>query len=386
MNIIIEKTIYYGLLLFALVSCISVAAQNVVTALLLLCFIIKMTREKKRLTIMEDTLIRSIAIFFAAIGISTIFSINSQTSAEVWINYFYRFSIFFVAVFSIRTRKQVQYILIALALSMSISDLYAIWQWLNGGERVSAFFRHPMILAGCLMLTMPILFVQVLCNREHRFIFIPALMVALVTLIFNQTRGAWIAIGLTIILSCILLRQYRKQLAVYTTGLLILLLLVFSLDPQLTARLYTIPDMQFQSNSERTLLWKSTIQMWMDYPITGIGLGNFHEQYLTNYISPFAREPHLAHAHNNVLHIFAETGILGGGAFLYMFYMILKTCYSFAASLDTWKRTMAITGILGTSALFLQGLTEYNFGNSVVIRLYWFTLGVLYASVQIPEE
>jgi O-antigen ligase len=384
MNLLIDNIPFCGLLFFALVSCLSTAAQNVATVLLLLYFIIKAIIEKKRPTL-EDSLTKGIALFFAATAISAVFAINKQTSIEVWFNYLYRFSIFFVAAFSIKTRKQVLWILNALVISISITDLYAIWQWLNGMERVSGFFSHPMFLAGGLIMTMPYLFLQVLENREHRYIFIPALILSLFTLLINQTRGAWIAIGVTAIFCSIFLKQYRKQIVIGITILLILILFFFGASPQLTARFQTIFDIQYQSNSERILVWNSAIQMVIDYPLTGIGLGNFQEQYTTKYISPFAKE-HLWHAHNTVLHIFAETGIIGGVAFLYMFYIFFKNYYFSFTSKDTWKSSMAVIGLLVVSTLLLQGITEYIFANSVVTRLFWFVSGVLYASTRLKGD
>jgi O-antigen ligase len=384
-SLTLEKIIFYCLVLFALLSTMLVVGQNITATLALLFALAKVCKDKQ-MPSLKGFDVTGFVVFFGAAAISAIFAIDRITSFDVLMNYIYRLSIFFVAASFIKTRKQIQLILIALAISILITDIYSISQWMQGLDRVQGFFKHPMILAGCLMVLLPVLFVQVIYNQERRYLFVPVLMVSLFTLVINQTRGAWIAVGITAIISCFLLRSNRKQIITFMAISLIVVILFAGLNPQLAARCQTLFDMQYQSNSERVLLWNSAIHMLMDYPVTGIGLGNFREQYITKYISPFAQELHLGHAHNNILHIFAETGILGGVAFLFMFYMILKKCYCYVFSTDSWKSSMAIMCILITSALMLQGLTEYNFGHSVTIRLFWFVLGVVYASFQINEE
>jgi O-antigen ligase len=381
----LERLIYYCLLLFALLSTISVAGQTITASLALLLALTKVCKDRQ-MPSLKGLDATGILFFFGALTISNIFAINKSISFDFLINYMYRLSIFFIAASFIKTRKQIQSVLIALAISILVTDIYSISQWIQGIGRVNGFFRNPMILAGCLMVLLPVLFVQTIYNREHRYLFVPALVASLFTLILNQTRGAWIAVGITAIIGCFLLRSYRKQIIGCIAIILIGAVLFAGFNPKLAARFDTIFDMNHRSNSERILLWNSASQMLMDYPITGVGLGNFREQYITNYISPLAKQPKLGHAHNNILHIFAETGILGGVAFLYMFYMIFKKCYSYVYSTNSWKSNMAIMCILMTSALMLQGLTEHNFGQSVSIRMFWFVLGIVYASFQMNKE
>lgn len=91
-----------------------------------------------------------------------------------------------------------------------------------------------------------------------------------------------------------------------------------------------------------------------------------------------AKEPDLSHAHNNFVHMAAETGILGLTGFVYMFGYILyiswQRCRLFPANI--W----AAGCFFVTVGLLMQGLTEFNFGNSAVTRLYWFIVGLMLVS------
>ena len=85
----------------------------------------------------------------------------------------------------------------------------------------------------------------------------------------------------------------------------------------------------FQRGSEsRIQYWKDAINGTIDYPLTGVGLGNwkifsmyYNKDFMRDYVVPY-------HAHNDFLQYFAEIGILGGIIFclifLYSFFFLSK--------------------------------------------------------------
>ena len=146
-------------------------------------------------------------------------------------------------------------------------------------------------------------------------------------------------------------------------------------NPKFMHRLDTIDDFnKYQSNTERILIWQSAWKMFKDHPILGVGLGQYTENYQKIYISPQAKEPQLGHAHNNFMQMLAENGIVGFAGFVTMFgYIIFK-------NLLAWfkvKNVYALMIVSATVCLLLQGFTEYNVGNSAVIKMYWLVLGLL---------
>ncbi len=62
---------------------------------------------------------------------------------------------------------------------------------------------------------------------------------------------------------------------------------------------------------ERVLVWTFALQMFKDYPLCGVGLGNFNMVYNSGYVSALAKEPNLVHPHNTYLLFLVETGIIG---------------------------------------------------------------------------
>ena len=204
----------------------------------------------------------------------------------------------------------------------------------------------------------------------------------MVALIFNGTRGAWLAVlFLLIVLGVTLLRTHKK--AIILGGMVLLLLLgVAGQNHGLQERVHTLGDASFQSNSERLLMWQSAWTMFLDHPLTGIGAQNYAQQYQNQYISPLAKERYQVHAHNNFLQILAEQGIVGFTAFCFLFGTILRRGWQEMKSNSLWGYIL----FFSTMGLLLQGLTEFNFGNSAVIRLYWLLAGIAVVGLRLEKN
>jgi O-antigen ligase len=135
----------------------------------------------------------------------------------------------------------------------------------------------------------------------------------------------------------------------------------------------SITSTTLQSNTERVLMWQSAYEMFKDHPVLGVGLGQYAPKYLNEYKSPQAKERQ-NHSHNNFLQMLAENGIVGFLGFVLLFgYLLLSSFRNSVRKLSPYH--VLIFGC--TLAFILQGFTEYNFGNSAVIKYYWGTLGCL---------
>lgn len=120
-------------------------------------------------------------------------------------------------------------------------------------------------------------------------------------------------------------------------------------------------------------MWESAYEMFKDHPVFGVGIGQYASKYLNEYKSPEAKEKQ-NHCHNNFLQMLAENGVAGFIGFCLLFGYILLSSLKNAF----FKCSPYYVLIFGSSlALLLQGFTEYNFGNSAVIKYYWATLGCL---------
>ena len=80
---------------------------------------------------------------------------------------------------------------------------------------------------------------------------------------------------------------------------------------------------QDQSANARLTLWKNAFKISQNYPLTGIGLGNWKVELLGYEKYLFTGTAISTHAHNDFLEIIAETGYLNGIVFILLFVAII---------------------------------------------------------------
>lgn len=364
---------------FSFFSFISIAAGNIFLGILTLYFFIKLYKKQLKLDLYYKSYFIAIGIFVISMFISALFSgdivYGLKRWADMWI---WRFMPFVVVIFLLNNYIDAKKVMLTGFAGITLTSVYAVYQGLSGMSRANGFYGHPMTLGGWLCIFLPLLLIEFFERKllgKYYWLAGLAFCICSAGLVFNATRGAWLAVA---IVSAVLLIYYmfksKRNLAV-SIIFVALISTVLVNNPKFMHRLDTIDDFdKYQSNTERILIWQSAWNMFKDHPILGVGLGQYTENYQQKYISPQAKEPKLGHAHNNFLQMLAENGIVGFAGFVIMFgYIILK-------NLITWfntKNVYALMIVSATVCLLLQGFTEYNVGNSAVIKMYWLILGLL---------
>jgi O-antigen ligase len=379
----LDKWIGYALFLYAFVSCISIAAANIAISLAAVLAAVRLHKKRVQISEAVKPVLKGLAVFFAAMALSAMAGPGLRAGGERLWAYVYRAFPFFLCLGFLQHERQRNQLLLVTFLSLLIADIYAIYQGTHGDWRAQGFSSHPMIMAGYLLQVIPLALVYLTSNdetmRRYRWGIGIVFLLSNVALLYNGTRGAWLAVFCVYLLYGMLLLAEGngyKALGIVTT--LVVIGLVIWEYPPLHARLLTLVNRHFESNTERILMWQSAWHMFLDYPLLGVGLGHYAYYYQHVYISPLAQERLLGHAHNNFFQMLAETGLIGFGGFCYMFLAVLRSLWS---GYRQYQSTVCLGVFLTTVALLVQGLTEFNFGDSAVIRLYWFLLGIALWSI-----
>jgi O-antigen ligase len=110
----------------------------------------------------------------------------------------------------------------------------------------------------------------------------------------------------------------------------------------------------------RRAVWRDTVPMIKDHPVTGIGLGTYDDVAYSQYRSVGEREffRNGWHAHNVFLHVLAETGIIGFAAWCYFWFAIVRFLLRRWAERDESDRLHSVTGLCLVLAFFVLSLTE----------------------------
>ncbi|STY72056.1 Lipid A core - O-antigen ligase and related enzymes [Megamonas hypermegale] len=247
-------------------------------------------------------------------------------------------SLLLILLFSF-TYKKTLIILSGFSFTLLLNSIFIILQFFQGdfintGTRLTGFSsQHYMFLSGVNLLLLPIIFTLSIHNstipKKLKYFFLITIIINIPAIIFENTRIVWIAFS--IVFPLIIILSLKNKIKAF---LLIIILFFYSfccfqLSPYSTARLQTISSTEYhtQNNYERILMWKSATNMFLDHPILGVGLGNYYQEYTSNYQSPLSRE-NQHQPHNNFLFTLAESGILGFFPLLILFiYMYYKALY-----------------------------------------------------------
>jgi len=212
-----------------------------------------------------------------------------------------------------------------------ISSIYGLVVYFGGfGERARAIFSGENGL-GTVMIPAVIgtLAFFTHTSDKQKLLAGLALPILLLGLLFSLSRGAWLgAIG-----GLLIYGFYQRRDRLKVALLIIIMIIALFAYPPLFYRLSSIPDLSYASNQERIYILEATWEMIKDYPLVGIGMGNYPLVY-PKYKVKESKIFDASFAHNIFLQIWAEAGIGALVAFIGIVALVIvkgvriaKNCY-----------------------------------------------------------
>ena len=268
--------------------------------------------------------------------------------------------------------------------SLLANNLCLFWKAWNSydkmGGRIDGLVGF-MALAAVYSVAIPVLYLGTAYFRgKWRWICFASGVSCIAANLLTGTRSGWLtSAAVLFVIAAIYTKKKWKLIA----GMLVVVVCVagvFSLSPHLAARFRTIGDPGKESSvTERYKMWQSAAHIWEDYPVLGIGVGQYRQAYQTKYCLPDSQDYKLKpenrhpHPHSNFMLIFAEAGTVGGIAFL--FFLAMLVLFSFHGWLKTQEvlYLVLLSIVLGTQ---LQGIMDTNIKMTVVCKMYWFFIGL----------
>lgn len=323
-----------------------------------------------------------LGLFIVCTMISVIFNENAFFSE--YRSYYISPLVAILLIFLFELTKKKALILITLASTVFfINGIYVIYQFYIEGNvgRPVGFADGYMLLCGMNLLILPIIFTLSLSKKNiHKYLrwfFFLTIFINIPAIIFENTRIAWLALFFVFIISiCYSIKEKIKKVFMIIF-LIIYSLCCFQVSPSSVQRFETMSSTEYkiQSNYERILMWQSATNMFLDHPLIGVGIGNYHDEYINKYRSPLSREDQW-HPHNVLLSMLSQTGIIGG-----LSYIILFT-YLYYKSISDYKKTrnyITLAYISALTAFCINGLTDCNFvGHNLkeITYMFYFITGI----------
>lgn len=180
---------------------------------------------------------------------------------------------------------------------------------------------NDFALSICILIPLCVYLLITEKNTKLRLLFFVSLIILILTVIGTQSRGGSLA------LFCVFLYlglKSKKKAAFLRNLFFVLFIIVLYAPPVYFSRLENVNNYQEASAQGRVNAWKAAIRMANDYPLVGVGVGEFPFRYAFDYWEgEYSSRPKTAHS----MYFLAlgELGYPGVVLLLYFIYSNFRT-------------------------------------------------------------
>ncbi|MEQ8766156.1 MAG: O-antigen ligase family protein [Planctomycetota bacterium] len=335
-------------------------------------------------------------LFLTGLTLATAINGEQHTPAGVssWAlaGEFYRSAL--LSVLFLLTVRSLPALQLLVRILLAASLLYALYGLLPGvsgvyrGEegpgRVTGLHHDPNYYA--FYLVFPVLLaLTYLVRRSGRDRWLSIAVVAIGGLAIIQTysRGAWLSVigGL----GYLLLRD-RFRWRTLLIGIVVAALVTGLFGGIIVERFEGVGDLEARSNSLVSRLYAANAgwRMFTDHSVAGVGLGEF-KSHVVAYGNAFLHGQMQIGAHNTYVQLLAETGVLGGGAYIVFLLLTLSGLRRATRKLRSAKSPMAswVLGLeVATVGIFI-GMSSLSLGSHY---REWIFLSLAIVALRLVDE
>ncbi len=385
-----DKLIILFLFLFVFSSTFSIAVTQIAYFTALALWLFKMINERKPLVHSTPFDYYFLAFILAEL-LATIFSYNPSESLYYFHKRLVIIPIIYLLGYWLRSRQNLEATLIIYFLSIFIVSMYGVFdvglhfkEYLHFERRVN-LFQFYMTAGGLMMISalMILAFIShINIPKRLKWMGIITIVPVLISLLFTFTRSSWLGfIAGTALIS------YNRSKKIFVGLVIVLAIILLIVPPEFKDRIFSIVDPYHPTNVERLEMWQTGWKIFLDYPILGIGDVGI-ETYYQKYGPPGSNPA--GHLHNNYINLLVKIGIIG---FVIIMTLFIKIFVIEIKTANKYKNDWLINSTaLGAAAAFIgfhvNGLFEWNFGDTEVIMFLWTTVGFTIAarSIATSEE
>lgn len=247
-------------------------------------------------------------------------------------------------------------------------------------SRSTGTFPHANILAYFFELAIPLMLACMIASRTagQRLLYLIASAAGLAGVVSTMSRGAWVAIPLTLVLVLVLLlgrRLLRLRAGMVAMGVVLIALASLPVTYSIIEQRLTADD--HGSSELRIPLMHGAWSLIEQFPVLGVGLNNFADAF-EKYDQTDANRIFVVNkgvVHNLYLLMWAETGTVGFLFFLgqfAVFFILARRAASRAPPMERAIIVGASAGVLGhlIHAIFDPGY-PMNLGIAQMMYVYF---------------
>ncbi|MBL7070874.1 MAG: O-antigen ligase family protein [Candidatus Omnitrophica bacterium] len=280
--------------------------------------------------------------------------------------------IFFIVVEVIDSEERLRRVLSLILISIVFISADGIFQSFTGtdfirgraalGTGIQGPFDNPNGFAGWLVVMAPIALSLAYFGKKYKAVLCIISGMAVVSLFLTHAKGALIAF----ILSLVFLGLFKsKKLLI---AIIVLMLALSFLNPGFISRFADSARKILEiSKFDRPRMWAEALSVMEDFPLVGCGL-NTYAAFMPIY------------PHNSYLHMAAEAGLLGLGAFIWIMVVLFKVSLeNLKKTRNAFHSTVLIGFLAGLFGFLAHSFVEVNFFTLQLGNLMWFMAGFIIA-------
>jgi O-antigen ligase len=189
------------------------------------------------------------------------------------------------------------------------------------------------------------------------------------------TRGSWI--GFAVSAATMLLLSVSRRTAIIIAGCAIPLVLagVVLLQQRRNVGVFDAGD---QSTSWRQMVWREGFDLLISKPrhlLVGVGIDSIKGHWREWGLFDNGRQP-IGHMHSNLLQIALERGVPALIVWLLLFVIYIRMLWRLIRQTTDFARGLALGALGGALGFFTSGLVHYNWGDSEVVTVLYFIMGL----------
>jgi len=255
------------------------------------------------------------------------------------------------------------------------------------------------LFANLLMFAIPIAICafinhEYLISKTVNFLGLLAMLTALV-LTFSTTGWILLALGMVVVLVIpgrlwMLRSRWRSLIQIAVIIVLVLIAVQLLVPSFVEGAVATLISKFLQTSAasasfvERSIWASVGLKMFADYPLVGVGIGNYGNLFFEYIPHDLPKYFHHSYTAGNLyILILAETGIIG---FMGLVLFIVSLLYSFYKGILTCEDRYFYTILVGAFTSILSYLAfQFTNGNFYILQ-FWVFLGISLAALQLSRS
>lgn len=259
-------------------------------------------------------------------------------------------------------------------------------QWSRGRDwRSAGFFGHYVTYAEVLQLILALavgLFISLPTKRGAKRILLGIAIIGFGgALMLTVTRAVWV--GAVVSAFVISLLSLRRRTIVIVSFCFVPLILagLFILQQKRNVGFFDRDD---GSTSWRAIVWREGFQLLTSSPrhlLVGVGMDSIKSHWRQWGMFAGGKIPR-GHMHSNFLQIALERGVPALLLWLALLFLYARTLWRMLRtreSLEWIERGVVLGALGGLAGFFLSGVVHYNWGDSEVVMVLYFIMGITLA-------